>query len=159
MSFPANTIGQLQKRLVDMRTNSALGRGTIYTLGYSKPGAAALLERLMRNPRACLLDVRYRPISRWNPQWNYAALTARYRERYVWERRLGNVNYWSHELPIQLAEDSQEAVREAAALVCAGTWLVLLCVCADERACHRSYVAKLMQDALPLLASSREIQA
>jgi Domain of unknown function DUF488 len=156
MSFPANTIGQLQKRLVDMRTNSALGRGTIYTLGYSKPGAATLLERLMHNPRACLLDVRYRPVSRWNPQWNYAALTARYGERYVWERRLGNVNYRSHGLPIQLAVGSQETVREAAALVCAGTSLVLLCACADERACHRLYVATLMQDALPLLVSPWE---
>ena len=99
----------------------------------------------MHNPRACLLDVRYRPVSRWNPQWHYAALTARYRERYVWERRLGNVHYWSHDLPIQLAVGSQDAVREAAARVCARTSLVLPCACADERACHRLYMAKLME--------------
>jgi Domain of unknown function DUF488 len=159
MSFPANTIGQLQKRLVDMRANSALERGTIYTLAYSKPGAVPLLERVMHNPRACLLDVRNPPVSRWNAQWNYAALTARYGERYVWEGWLSNVNSWSHDLPIQLAVGYQEAVREAAALLYAGASPVLLCACADERACHRLYVAKLMQDALPLLASSWEIQA
>lgn len=142
-----------------MRTNSTRKRGTIYTLGSSQSGAAALLEQLMRNPHTLLVDVRNPPVSHWNHEWNRSALTARYRERYVWEQRLGNVHYWNHDLPIQLAVGYQEAVHEAAALVCAGTSLVLVCACADERACHRSYVAKLMQDALPLLASSREMQA
>jgi uncharacterized protein (DUF488 family) len=143
-----------------MSTNSSLiERGTIYTLGYSQRKAAATLDRLLRQPRTLLLDVRYQPVSRWNPEWNQTELVARYGEQYRWERRLGNVNYWSRDRGIQLPANSQEAVHEAAALLLAGTSLVLLCCCGDERACHRSYVAKLIQDALPAPRAAREVRA
>ena len=143
-----------------MTTNSsAIERGTIYTLGYSQRKAAATLERLLRQPQTLLLDVRYQPVSRWNPEWNRADLVARYGEQYRWERRLGNVNYWSRERGIQLPGNAQEAVQEAAGLLLAGTSLVLLCCCGDERACHRSLVAKLIQDALPVPTTAREVWA
>jgi uncharacterized protein (DUF488 family) len=134
-------------------------RGTIYSLGYSQAKAAATLERLMRQPRVLLVDVRYQPVSRWDPQWNRVALAARYGEQYRWEQRLGNRNYWSRDRAIQLPADSQDAVRTAANLVCAGTSLVLLCCCGDARTCHRSYVAKLIQDALPVPTAAREVWA
>ena len=143
-----------------MSTNShAIERGTIYTLGYSQAKAAATLERLMRQPRTLLLDVRYQPISRWNAQWNRSELTARYGEQYQWERRLGNMHYWSRDRGIQLPGNSQDAVREAAGMLLAGTSLVLLCACSDERACHRTYVAKLIQDALPVPTQAGEVWA
>ncbi len=142
-----------------MNTNSRSARGTIYTLGYAHPQAAVALERLMRNPTVLLMDVRYQPVCSFNAQWNRAALAARYGERYVWEQRLGNVNYRSRELAIQLGACSQDAVYEAAALICAGTSLVLLCCCGDERACHRSLIAKLMQDALPAPTEACEVWA
>jgi uncharacterized protein (DUF488 family) len=138
---------------------STLERGTIYTLGYSQPKAEATLEQLMRHPRALLVDVRYQPVSRWNPHWNRASLAGRYGQQYVWDRRLGNVNYRSRTLSIELAEGYREAIREAAALLCAGRSLVLLCACSDERTCHRSYVARLMQDALPVPTGAREVWA
>jgi uncharacterized protein (DUF488 family) len=134
-------------------------RGTMYTLGYTRPEAATRLSRLMRNPRMLLVDVRYQPTSRWTSQWNRAALTARYGRRYVWERRLGTIHYREPERGIELAAGYQDAVREAAALLCAGTSLVLLCVCGDERACHRRLIAKLIQDALPVPLSSWEVRA
>ncbi len=142
-----------------MNTNSRSARGTIYTLGYSHPQAAVALERLMRNPTVLLLDVRYQPISHWNPEWNSASLAARYGEQYRWEQRLGNMHYWSRERAIQLPAGSGDAVREAATLICAGTSLVLLCACGDERACHRSYVATLIQNALPAPLSCWEVRA
>ena len=143
-----------------MRTNTTPTlRGTIYTLGYSQRKAAATLERLLRQPHILLLDVRYQPTSRWNPQWNRAELAARYGEQYRWERRLGNVNYWSRERGIQLPTGWQEAIREAATLICAGTSLMLLCCCGDERACHRTLVAKLIQDALPTPTAAQEVLA
>ena len=143
-----------------MNTNSiTIERGTIYTLGYTQPKAAATLERLMRHRRVLLVDVRYQPVSHWAQHWNRTSLAGRYRERYVWERRLGNVHYWDREHPIELAPGYQEAVCEAVALVCAGTSLVLLCACRDERACHRSLIAKLIQDALPVPAAAWEIWA
>lgn len=143
-----------------MRTNTThLARGTIYTLGYSQRHAAATLERLLRQPLVLLLDVRYQPVCRWNPQWNRAELAARYGEQYRWERRLGNVNYWSQTRPIHLPAGYAQAVREAATLLCAGTSLVLLCCCGDERACHRTLVAKLMQDGLPAPTAAQEVLA
>jgi uncharacterized protein (DUF488 family) len=139
--------------------SSATERGTIYTLGYSKREAEATLERLMRHPRTLLVDVRYQPVCSFTPQWNRAFLAGRYGQRYVWERRLGNLHYRSRGLPIQLAPGSQHAITDAVGLLRAGTSLVLLCACADERACHRSYVAKLIQDALPVPTDAREVWA
>src|SRR6266699_5251433 len=143
-----------------MNTNSiSVERGTIYTLGYTQPQAETHLERLMRNPRTLLVDVRYQPRSRFNLQWNRAALAGCFGVRYVWDRRLGNVHYRDPEQAIEFAPGYQQAVREAVALVCAGTWLVLLCACLDERACHRSLFAKLIQDARPFPTAAREMWA
>jgi uncharacterized protein (DUF488 family) len=131
-------------------THTAAFRGTIYTLGYAQPDAAAQLDRLMRDARTCLVDIRYQPRSRWAYQWNRAALASRYGRRYFWERRLGNVHYREQELGMRLAEGHPDAIREAAALLCEGTSLILLCGGIDARTCHRSWVAKLIQDALPV---------
>jgi uncharacterized protein (DUF488 family) len=98
----------------------------------------------------CLVDIRSQPRSRPWPQWNRAALSARYSRRYVWERRLGTVHYRDQEQGITLAEGHTDAIGEAAVLLCEGTSLVLLCACKDARTCHRSLVAKLIQDALPV---------
>jgi len=136
---------------------STVERGTIYTLGYSQPKASARLEQLMRHPHTLLVDVRYQPVSRWNPQWNRAALSGRYGQQYVWDRRLGTIHSQSRDRSIQLAAGHQEAVRAAATLLLAGTSLVLLCACGDERTCHRSYVARLIQDALPVPAGAWEV--
>ena len=140
-------------------TTGTLARGTLYTLGYSQRKASATLERLLRQPRTLLLDVRYQPTCRFNPAWNRAELATRYGEQYRWERRLGNIHYWSRTRGIQLPANHQQAVGEAASLLLTGTSLILLCACSDERACHRSYVAKLIQDALPAPTTAREVWA
>jgi len=128
------------------RTQPTVERGTVYTLGYAHPAAPGQLERLMRDPLACLVDIRYQPRSRLAHQWNRAAISA----RYVWERRLGTIHYSNSEQGITLADGHQDAIREAAALLCEGTSLILLCECSEARACHRTLVAKLIQDALPV---------
>src|SRR5258708_6622511 len=87
---------------LSMSTSSSVERGTVYTLGVSQRKATAALEGLLRHPQMLLLDVRYQPTSCWNPEWNRAALAARYGQRYHWERRLGNVHYWSRERALQL---------------------------------------------------------
>ena len=142
-----------------MSTHSTGERGTIYTLGYSQTKAAATLERLMRQPRTRLFDVRYQPVCSWNHQWNRAELAARYGEYYTWERRLGNLRYWTRGRGIRLPGNYGDAVSEAAGLLLAGTSLVLLCACGDERACHRSLIARLIQDALPAPTSAQEVWA
>jgi uncharacterized protein (DUF488 family) len=132
------------------RNSSAPLRGTIYSLGYSQRTSAAILQRLLNQPQVLLLDVRSQPICHWNRQWNRAELSARYGEQYHLERRLGNVNSWSHIRSVQLPTGWQEAVHDAAALLCA---------CRDERACHRSLIAKLIQDALPIAVTAGEVLA
>ena len=131
-------------------------RGTLYTLGYGQPGAATQLDRLMREKQILLLDVRLVPHSRWDAGWNRAALAARYGERYRWEPHLGNLRYGERSSAIALATGYQEAIREAAQLLCHGTSLILLCVGAKARGCHRLLVAKLIQEALPGRASQGE---
>jgi uncharacterized protein (DUF488 family) len=122
--------------------------GTLYTIGYAHPDAARSLAHLMGNPHTMLLDIRYAPRSRWHPAWNRPALEQAYGARYLWEQRLGNVNYRDREQGIALAEGHQEAVRAVAELVRSGRNLILLCACKDPRTCHRTLVAKLIQDAL-----------
>lgn len=131
-------------------TRRSIERGTISTTGCAHPDAMDQLDRLMRNPQTCLVDMRSQPRSRQNPQWNRAALTARYGRRYVWDRRLGNIHHRNPEQGMALAEGHPDAIREAAVLLCEGTSLVLLCACTNERHCHRNLVARLIQDALPV---------
>jgi uncharacterized protein (DUF488 family) len=131
-------------------TRTTIEWGTIYTLGYAQPDAEAQLDRLMRDPRVCLVDIRYQPRSRRNPRWDRAALSARFGRRYVWERRLGTIHDRNRKQGIQLSESHPEAIREAAALLCEGTSLILLCACTNARTCHRNLVAKLIQDTLPV---------
>ncbi len=133
-------------------------RGILYTLGYSAPGAATQLERYMHNPHILLVDVRLRPASRWAKEWNKTALISRYGERYRWEPRLGNLHFKSRTLPILLAPDHPNAIAELASLVLSGTSLVLLCACSDGRTCHRTLVARLIQDALPVPVCCWEVR-
>ncbi len=74
-------------------TRTTIERGTIYTIGHAHPDAMARLDRLMRDRRAYLVDIRSQPRSHRNPQWNRAELVARYGRRYVWERRLATQTF------------------------------------------------------------------
>ena len=142
---------------------STTERGTIYTLGCTHPEAATRLKHLMRISNTLIIDIRARPTSRKAPGWNRAALTACYRERYVWEQRLGDLHSQipdrGNQLGAELAAGHQDAIHEAAALLREGTSLVLLCVCGDERACHLRLVAKRIQDALPVPNSPWEVRS
>jgi uncharacterized protein (DUF488 family) len=123
-------------------------RGTIYTIGYASPGAGAHVDHLMQDEQIILLDVRLSPRSRWQPAWNRHALEATYGPRYQWDRRLGNLNYQERTRGIELAEGHLDAAQDAAVLLSAGTSLIVLCACKDAQTCHRTLVAKLIQDAL-----------
>jgi uncharacterized protein (DUF488 family) len=128
-------------------------RGTLYPVGYVHPDAAAQLEQYMRDEHTLLIDIRYSPRSRWHPQWTKNALTTRYGTRYLWDQRLGNLNYRHPEQDIQLAAGHQQAAQEAAAMLRDGKSLVLLCACKDYERCHRKRVRELIQACL-----EREVQ-
>ncbi len=132
--------------------------GTLYTIGYADIEAAAQVERLMNQEHMLLVDIRLSPRSRWRPAWNRNALRTAYGERYAWEHRLGNLHYQDRTLDIVLAEGHMDAVREIAKLLIAGASIILLCACKDARTCHRTLVAKLIQDAIQEL-QEKAVQA
>jgi uncharacterized protein (DUF488 family) len=126
------------------------GIGTLYTIGYAHPTARPQIERLMQQEQTILLDIRSSPYSRW-ALWKKQALMHRYGQRYRWERRLGNLKYHHQEREIELAEGHRQAVEHVASMLFQGTSLILLCACKDARTCHRTLVAKLVQDAVQAL--------
>src|SRR5262245_46755112 len=97
--------------------------GTLYMLGYADPDTAAKLDRLMRQDRTLLVDIRYSPRCSFQPDWSRNALAARYGQRYRWARQLGNVHYNKRELGIQLAVGHEQAVARAADLLQQGVSL------------------------------------
>jgi hypothetical protein len=120
---------------------SHLAPGTVHSFGYAGGlDAEARLDALMEHEATFLLDIRYRPLSRFRPSWNRAALSDRYGPRYGWVQALGNQNYQHKERGIALAEGHGQAIRDAAQLVASGLSLVFLCACKDERRCHRTLV-------------------
>ena len=123
--------------------------GTLHTIGYADPEADAQLGQLLRNhDPIILLDIRHRPQSRWRPQWNRRALATRYGQQYHWEPRLGNLHYKEPALGIKLAPGHDEAIAWVVSLLRSGTSIILLCACKGAQHCHRSLVARLIQEAL-----------
>ncbi len=66
-------------------------QGKIIPFGYAS-GGIALLDQLMRERSAYLVDIRLSPRSRWQI-FNKEALQSRFRSRYMHMPELGNVNY------------------------------------------------------------------
>ncbi|GCE06151.1 DUF488 family protein, N3 subclade [Dictyobacter aurantiacus] len=124
--------------------------GKVYALGYANPMIDQKLHEAMTDPRCLLIDIRYRPISRWRPEWRKSTLQATWGTRYIHMQPLGNINYHTPELPIQLA-DPTECIKELAQLLQSGTSLVLLCACKNYDTCHRRTVVNLLNKAVPNL--------
>ncbi|SRR5579875_2316182 len=133
--------------------------GTLYTIGYTNQAEQQRLGQLMQARHRLLVDIRFTPFSRAFPAFCREQLHHRYNvaeqahlpvgervARYVWYRSLGNRNYRQGG-PIQLANPEQ-GVRHVVAALLAGRDVILLCACADERHCHRTLVAQLVQEAL-----------
>lgn len=122
----------------------------VWALGYRSAEDREHLRRLFDaadEQAACrlLVDIRYRPISPYHPEWSRKQLQARYRHRYRYLHALGNTHYDRPDL-------APELVDEQAGLACLVDWLhagwdlVLLCACEEYASCHRRLVAeRLMQ--------------
>ncbi len=128
--------------------------GTLYTVGYAAHDAQARIDRLMRDERTLLIDIRLSPRCGWSAIWTRQALAKRFGRRYIWEQRLGNRHYPHPERGFALAEGHAHAIQDAATLLCQGISLILLCACRDFGACHRSLVTKLIQEAVQTLRES-----
>jgi hypothetical protein len=94
-----------------------------------------------------LVDIRYSPWSRWQPQWRKAVMRERYGYRYLHLKALGNVNYNKPGRPIQLL-DPEKSVQAAAQFLQSGWSMMLLCACKNYETCHRKVVYDLISQAL-----------
>lgn len=122
--------------------------GTLYTLGYLYPEATTTLMAVMASDLMTLLvDIRYRPRSRWSPQWSKRRLQTTWADRYRHVKTLGNVNHRLADVPIQLF-DADAGIRWVVETLQAEHALTLLCACRDYEHCHRRIVKELIEEAL-----------
>jgi hypothetical protein len=121
--------------------------GKVIPFGYSVPSSQAILDQLMADENAYLVDIRYSVKSLNKPEWSFGQLKERYGKRYLWIKDLGNVNYFNHG-PIQIA-NALVGIPRLVKGVEQGYTLILLCTCTRYEGCHRKVVVELLQKILP----------
>ncbi len=120
--------------------------GKLYTVGYAALEQIEPLQ-LFLSDKVLLIDIRYIPSSRWRPEWSRKRLHEKFAPNYQHIRELGNINYHSSDLPIQLV-DAKRGVAKIVQLLQQGYDICLLCTCADWKTCHRRIVADLVEQEL-----------
>lgn len=120
--------------------------GKLYTVGYTTLEGFGQLQEFLAHG-VLLVDIRYFPASRWKPEWSRKRLCEQLAPNYQHIRELGNINYFSLDLPIQLL-DAKQGVSRIVSLLEQGRDICLLCACADWQKCHRRVVADLVQQEL-----------
>ncbi len=122
--------------------------GQLYTIGYAVLEGIEQLQDFLAQ-RVFLVDIRYVPASRWRPEWSRKRLIEQFAPYYCHIRELGNVNYHSLNLPIQLL-DAKRGLARLLPLIQEHD-ICLLCACADWHTCHRRIVAELVQQELGII--------
>jgi uncharacterized protein (DUF488 family) len=117
--------------------------GKVYTVGYAALERVEQLQMFLSH-EVFLVDIRYYPASRWKPEWSRKRLSERFAPNYAHIRDLGNVNYHSLDLPIQLV-NAERGLSKIVPLLQQGYDICLLCACTDWRTCHRRVIADLVQ--------------
>jgi uncharacterized protein (DUF488 family) len=120
--------------------------GKLYTVGYAALERVEQLQTFLSH-QVLLVDIRYYPASRWKPEWSRKRLSDRFAPNYEHIRELGNVNYHSLDLPIQLF-DAEQGLSKIVPLLRKGYDICLLCACTDWQTCHRRVVADLVKGQL-----------
>ena len=123
--------------------------GKVIPFGYACDCAMTKLERLMRDPKAYLVDIRHSPYSRWHTAFNKPALQKRFPKRYVHMPELGNLHHRlkDRKKGIKIANPGRGIARLIKG-ISQGRTLILMCAC-HNKGCHRWTVIKLLQEALP----------
>jgi Protein of unknown function, DUF488 len=123
--------------------------GKVIPFGYACDSSMTKLARLMQDKKACIVDIRLSPCSKWHPAFNKVALAKRFPRRYVHIPELGNLHYRPKDRKkgIKIANPSRGIARLMQGLA-QGRTLILLCACKDK-GCHRWTVISLLEEALP----------
>lgn len=121
---------------------------TLYTVGYAGLDVKDLLAEVQRL-RAVLVDTRLRPASK-EPVWNKRSLEQIFGADYIpageW---FGNLDYSGGRNPTDQGirlKNPGPGVRATIRRLYEKP-VILLCVCASHKECHRRHVAKLVHDA------------
>ena len=118
-------------------------RQTVYSAGYQRLN----LETFVRDVgalRAVVADVRLKPQSR-NFVWNRRNLESTLGLRYVWIPELGNLNYKGGPIVLQAPAPGLLALAN----LLTQSPVVVLCVCADPKVCHRTVVLHMLHEQHP----------
>ena len=100
----------------------------IYTIGHGGTKVDKVIERMEALGIEILVDVRTKPFSRWQPEFNLAKLRDRLGEAYLWRKDLGG-------LGDEITDESLEwLVRFAATRN-----VVIMCSERDPHKCHRHH--------------------
>ena len=114
---------------------------TLYTYGYSG-GSDRDLLLFAKEHDALVVDVRFKPFSRFTPQWNQRNLRDTLRDHYYHLLELGNRNYKGENGSASDFVNLEHGLANLAQLLETRP-VILLCVCKDVNVCHRKEIATI----------------
>jgi uncharacterized protein (DUF488 family) len=114
----------------------------LYTWGYSGRTQADLFDLMTEHQLTLVVDVRQRPWSR-DTRWRKAALTATFGDNYRHLHELGNKTRSVQNVQLVNEERGLARLEE---LLHIHRRVLIMCLERDHSRCHRSYVARRMQE-------------
>ena len=111
----------------------------IWTIGHGRTPLNDIIAELDANGVEYLIDVRFRPLSRWNPEFNKKNLGNVLGHRYIFDGgRLGHATSFGASISEQARsaaiDDLERRVRQ-------GERIAIMCSETDPTKCHRSEIA------------------
>jgi uncharacterized protein (DUF488 family) len=114
---------------------------TLYTIGHGRRSWDEFLAILDKHGIDVVVDIRWKPASRWCPWANRRRLEAALGDRYVFDgARLGNPAHFGM-TPIPEADHS-EALDDLERRLRSGQRVVIMCSEGREDSCHRREIAR-----------------
>jgi uncharacterized protein (DUF488 family) len=117
---------------------------SIYTIGYGGKKPENFFHELEELDYDLVIDVRENPHRAFLGVYTYPQLAKRLGPKYIWIKELGNK---TRQMPPTLV-DEQAGMTKLKKLANNYDTIVLLCAEKNEKACHRSYIKKLLESYL-----------
>jgi uncharacterized protein (DUF488 family) len=118
---------------------SSASKYKVYSIGYSGTAFDDLI-RFVRARNLLLVDVRLKPVSRFQPHWNKGSLAYALGDNYHWLPELGNLNYKGGPVALKNEQVGMDILRNLLGV----RNVAVLCACADYTRCHRTTVTEAL---------------
>jgi len=116
----------------------------LYTIGHGRRPWEEFVAILDRHAIDRVVDVRWKPASRWCPWANRRRLEAALKDRYVWDgARLGNASFFGAE-PVPESE-YLAGLSDLEARIRCGERVVIMCSETNPANCHRTAIAQALE--------------